>query len=237
MVQIYKNEAVIFDLDDLLYKEFDYLRSGYWEIAKAVDHSSPKKMFRVMMAQYFLENNVFNWVIDNYAQDNEKACLPFLLNIYRNHKPDIAINADAAKLLTLLKKNGNKIGLITDGRSVTQRNKIDALGLKYWISEFIISEEIGFEKPSPEPYLILMERLKSDHYVYLADNYNKDFLAPNNLGWRTIALEDNGINIHSKKTNLDLTYLPSESIRQLSEINVNSIPLNKNSKMGSILNK
>lgn len=217
MAQIYRSEAVIFDLDDLLYKEFDFVRSGYWTIAKLVDNNYPKKLFNSMMAQYFLGNPVIDWLI-NDSKCNSNFSKEELLEIYRNHVPDISINVDVANLLSELARNDNQIGLITDGRSVTQRNKIKALGLENWINDFVISEETGFQKPSHQPFLYYMDRFKGSRFVYVADNYNKDFIAPNQLGWRTIALSDNGLNIHTCREGLEAIHSPAEVIGTIREL-------------------
>ena len=50
-------------------------------------------------------------------------------------------------LLDVLKEKNIPAGLITDGRSVTQRNKLKSLGLLNYFKEVIISEEFGSEKP------------------------------------------------------------------------------------------
>lgn len=220
MALIYKREAVIFDLDDLLYKEFDFVRSGYWTIAKIISPDDPKVLFRSMMVQYFSGNAVFDWVYNVYLKQDSNFKVNALLEIYRNHKPDITLSADVFNFLSKLKNNGNMIGLITDGRSISQRNKIEALGLLNWIDGFTISEDIGFEKPSQEPYRYFIEKFKAQNYIYIADNYNKDFIAPNQLGWRTIALSDNGLNVHSKKENLDFHAFPQEVIENFKELEI-----------------
>lgn len=220
MALIYKNEAVIFDLDDLLYKEFDFVRSGFWSIAKMISPDEPKVLFRSMMVQYFLGNAVFDWLYNDYLKQDSDFTVNSLLEIYRNHKPDITLSSDVFNFLSKLKDNANMIGLITDGRSISQRNKIEALGLSTWIDGFTISEDMGFEKPSPEPYRFFMEKFKAQKYVYIADNYNKDFIAPNQLGWRTIALSDNGLNIHLRKENLGSLHFPQEVIESFKELEI-----------------
>lgn len=221
MVQIYKHEAVIFDLDDLLYKEFDFVRSGYWTISQLVSNC-PKKLFNLMMAQYFLGNRVLDWLINDYLKNKSEYSKDELLAIYRNHNPDIMISADVLNILQQLKRNRNPMGLVTDGRSITQRNKIKALGLENWIDEFSISEETGFQKPSVKPFLYFMEKFDVANFVYVADNYNKDFIAPNHLGWRTIALTDNGLNVHTRKEHLDPINLPAEVIASFRELTITS---------------
>ena len=64
------------------------------------------------------------------------------------------------RTLDTLKAEGVRIGLITDGRSVQQRNKIEALGLGRWIenADIVVSEEIGSEKPALANYEYFMKR-------------------------------------------------------------------------------
>ena len=101
-----------------------------------------------------------------------------------------------------LKNQGVRIGLITDGCSVQQRNKIEALGLRRWIEEedIIISEEFGSGKPALANFEYFMKRYPECHdFTYVGDNLKKDFIAPNALGWQTVCLKDDGRNIHRQR--------------------------------------
>ena len=227
MVRIYNNEAVVFDLDDLLYKEFEFMRSAFWEIAQTVAHKDAKKLLRMMLAQYFSGNAVLTWLQQVYLKNNSEYSLDFLITLYRNHKPSISLNAQTRDLLDTLKRNGNRIGVLTDGRSITQRNKIDALGLEQWADMISISEECGNEKPSEKPFMTFQRMFDCQKFVYVADNYAKDFIAPKKLGWRTIAVLDNGLNIHSKAPYIECEYMADEKINDLSEIVVMPFPDNK----------
>jgi putative hydrolase of the HAD superfamily len=60
----------------------------------------------------------------------------------------LTLTAGVRALLTELKSSGHVLGLLTDGRSRTQRNKIRALGVEKWIDEIVISEEFGSAKPN-----------------------------------------------------------------------------------------
>lgn len=221
MEAMFKDVAVIFDLDDLLFKEFDFVRSGFWTISRLIS-DDPKPVFKQMMSEYFSGRGALNWACDH--QVSTSYTLEDLLGIYRSHMPDISLSAEAVALLEKLKKNNWKLGLITDGRSQTQRNKIEALKLGRWISEVIISEEFGFEKPSLRPYQYFMELFHADQYIYIADNVNKDFIAPRQLGWWTIALADNGLNVHTAARSLSADYCPDETIQNLSELLVRDEP-------------
>ena len=201
-------KVICFDLDDTLCKEIDYLKSAYREIAEyAAEHcrgcSDPvsvlaHKAYDVMLVAYQEGQDAFD-VLDSFLGLD----LPIAdyLYIYRNHKPKIALCEDVVRTLDALKAEGVRIGLITDGRSVQQRNKIMALGLDRWIddADIVVSEEIGSEKPALANYEYFMKRYPGcSDFTYVGDNPDKDFIAPNTLGWETICLRDDGRNIHKQ---------------------------------------
>ena len=69
-----------------------------------------------------------------------------MLWVYRLHKPKIKLNSDVRKLIDTLKKNNATLVILTDGRSVTQRLKINALNLQSL--PLFISEEYCSLKPN-----------------------------------------------------------------------------------------
>ncbi len=196
------NLCVIFDLDDTLYKEIDYLKSAYRFIAKQLkDEFRPEdRIYDVMFEAYIKGQNAFSVVKNTLNIDTP---IETLLQWYRTHIPDITLPDDSKKMLGYLHNKGIAIGILTDGRSVTQRNKIKALGLNQYIPEqnIVISEEFGSEKPCEANYTYF-ESLYSeiDNFIYVGDNPRKDFIAPNRLGWKTIGLIDDGRNIHKQET-------------------------------------
>ena len=214
-------KVVIFDLDDTLYKEIDYLKSAYREIAGLV--------YPALEADFKEKDAVYHWMMTNYHQGKNvfdelmHRGVPFdkqeLLQIYREHKPTIGLSDGAVEILEALKKEGHMLGLITDGRSLTQRNKIEALGLdKYMESSLVlISEEIGFGKPSLKGYQYVMQRYPESRYVYVGDNPKKDFYAPNQLGWSTICLNNDGRNIHLQEE-VEVAYRAQVTINNLKGI-------------------
>ena len=199
---IFTPTLVAFDLDDTLYKEIDYLKSAYREIALHAAHgnrSLADKAFGVMLQAYEDGDNAFLRL--NELLGTETPISEYLA-MYRTHRPDILLEEDVVATLDALKTAGCTIALITDGRSVQQRNKIVALGLNRWIADedIVISEETGSEKPSEANYRRLMElHPDAGRFVYIGDNPKKDFIAPNRLGWTTVCLLDNGENIHPQR--------------------------------------
>lgn len=215
---IQKSRVVVFDLDDTLYKEQDYLQSAYCEIAALAEthYGAPKDIGDQMLCWWQKGDNVFQRLIETCEL---KLSVADLLTTYRSHVPSIRLDERIRTLLDHLHQH-SILGIITDGRNLTQRHKVEALGLTGYMDEqnILISEETGYEKPSVEPFLQFMERYPSRTYYYIGDNPTKDFEAPNQLGWTTICLLDDGRNIHRQNFGLSPQLLPQYKVSQLSEI-------------------
>lgn len=192
-----RKKVVCFDLDDTLYKEKSFLLSGFRKISNIIEERTEEKNVLSHMCQLWREGyDVFKAIEKEYPSIITKA---EMINIYREHQPTIELDIEVVNMMTALKNRGCVIGLITDGRSISQRNKIEALGLKQWIDDedIVISEEFGSEKPSKQNYLYFEEHYPNSRYYYIGDNPKKDFITPNKLGWETYGLRDVlGQNIH-----------------------------------------
>lgn len=212
-------KVVVFDLDDTLCKEIDYLKSAYREIAHhiAVLEETEEVVYQNMLDNYFGGKDVFQSLIEDYVISIDKDTL---LTMYRNHQPDLSLEQGAKDLLDAFFQAGVVMGVITDGRSITQRNKIRALGLEKYIlpENIIISEEFGCGKPSEKGYRYFMDRYPGAQFWYVGDNVKKDFVAPNLLGWTTICLKDDGRNIHHQTADVDEGYQPKKVIDDLLQL-------------------
>jgi putative hydrolase of the HAD superfamily len=205
------NKIFVFDLDDTLYSEFDFQKSGIIFVCKTLNYS--KSLTDIILS------DKKNWVQNIILNTNNKLTKSELLFLYRNHLPNICLYNDAKLFLNILKKNNIEISLITDGRSITQKNKLRSLGIHNVFRKIIISDEIHSEKPSEINYKLVMSDYTDKEYIYIADNPNKDFITPNKLGWTTICLLDRGYNIHKQNFNLSKEYLPQKIVKSFDEIN------------------
>lgn len=213
MMQSMCNTVICFDLDDTLYKEIDYLKSAYREIAEYVGHPEAAGQ---MLEWYQTGENAFKKLIESYGLT---VSIADLLKIYREHYPDIHLNEGVKDFLVRLKEDGAKIGLISDGRSLTQRNKIKALGLEGFFDIVIVSEEFGSEKPCLRNYETVMEKYPERKvFVYVGDNTAKDFWAPNQLGWRTVCLVQDISNIHRQDMTLPKEFMPQNVVKSIKEM-------------------
>lgn len=203
--------TVVFDLDDTLVKEIDYLKSAFRAIAVKVD-STNDSLFNQMLFWYQNKENVFQNIESLYGFSVNE-----LKQQYRTHVPDFIQYKGVSELLLRFKEKGCFIGLITDGYSLTQRNKLKALGIEELFDLIVISEEFGSEKPNENNYKVFHQLATKDYY-YIGDNTAKDFLAPNRLGWISVCLLNNGENIHPQDFTKETVYLPQKTITDLNEL-------------------
>ena len=206
-----KNNAIVFDLDDTLYPEIDYLKSAYQFISEKIAPID-KTLYSLMIEKYFKNENVFDYVEKTYNVDKSQ-----LLNWYRTHFPHLKLYPHVECFLKNF-RDDFKFAIITDGRSITQRNKIKSLGLDLYIDTIIISEEIGSEKPSLANFDKVKQLLNCESYCYIADNTKKDFITPNMMGWLTICLNDQGNNIHKQDFSLPNEFLPDIRVSSWQEV-------------------
>ena len=214
---INNNTNIVFDLDDTLYKEIEFVKSAYLYI-----NSYIKSRYSIDLSKSIkkcLENEInFFDLINSKLNQNQIFPIEKYLELYRFHYPKIKLSDDTTFFLDKILSHNIDFSIITDGRSVSQRNKITALGLRHLAKNIIISEETGFEKPHLNNFEILNRIYTDKKLIYIADNTSKDFLAPNILKWNTICLLDNGQNIHKQNFDLEFNYLPKLKITNLKEL-------------------
>jgi len=217
---------ICFDLDDTLYPEWMYVKSAYRAIGKACRERFGKNIpdvAKIMWDAFRHHINPFDALLQQFCPwpDRDEAICR-MLHIYRFHSPDIALDQATAATLSDLSGRGHTQGIITDGRTLTQNNKIDALGLCRWIKpeNIIISEQTGHDKSSAHNFKLMMQRNPAEQeFVYVADNPAKDFVHPRALGWKTVMLQDtSGTNIHPQQADIPQSHKPDIIITKLSAL-------------------
>lgn len=178
-------EGVIFDLDDTLYGEKQYVRSGYNKIAEYLGKEDATEK---LLAYFEVGKPAIDCYLKEIGMEEKKdECL----SIYRKQMPDIKLYDGAKELIANLKDRGIKVGIITDGRPEGQRNKLIALGLDRMVDDIIITDELGgiqFRKPNDISFRIMQNRWRVpfENIVYIGDNPAKDFQACHQLGMQSL---------------------------------------------------
>ncbi|AKX93502.1 haloacid dehalogenase [Moorella thermoacetica] len=185
-------KVAIFDLDDTLYNELDFVKSGYLAVAREISRYVGMKtedIYLDIWALYY-ENKefVFDRLLKLYGINNQYSP-EMLLHLYRNHKSNIKLFRDAQYIIKVLKNKGISLAIITDGNYVSQENKIRSLNLASYFDLIVYTDKFGKEywKPHPRAYKLVLDyfKVKSYEACYIGDNPIKDFIAPNKLGMQT----------------------------------------------------
>lgn len=197
-----KAKAIIFDLDDTLISENQYIKSGYQHISKILSGILDKDEIELyeLLIKLLSESsqNVFNRLLDNIEFKYTKNTILYLVQEYRNHLPNIEFFHDVLPCLDILKNKEIKTGIITDGYSNAQQQKIKAVGASDYFDKIIVTDELGreFWKPHPKAFEIMKYALnvEYDEMIYVGDNPKKDFYISSIYPIKTIRIKrENGV--------------------------------------------
>jgi len=198
-------QAVVFDLDDTLYAERDYVRSGYRAAAEHIRHTTGRtEPFEDWLWRRFeagRAGGAFDALDEHFSLGLGEPGVGELVRVYREHSPAIEPRPGAIDVLRRLSER-YRLGLLSDGYLPAQRLKLDAVGIEPLLGAVVFTEELGraYWKPAPEGYVAVRDALGAadEACAYVGDNPAKDFVAPNRMGWLTVQLVCEG-QVHSAK--------------------------------------
>lgn len=186
-------KAVIFDLDDTLYPETDYVRSGFSAVARFLESEYNLSSAENKLWQLFSKDrqNVYARLFCEEGIAPADGVMQKLVEIYREHKPLLNLSKETENTLKKLRAKGVLLGIITDGTVERQLAKISALGLGKLVDRIIVTDSLGgeaFRKPNPAAFIKMAKDLgvEFEEAVYVGDNPKKDFAVRRSLPIRTV---------------------------------------------------
>ncbi|HME35368.1 MAG TPA: ATP-grasp domain-containing protein [Candidatus Sulfotelmatobacter sp.] len=194
-------QAVLFDLDNTLYAEEQFVASGFRAVAQCLakhQNLDPDTLFANMMLILHRQGRgrVFSNLLHNLGLDSE-AWLKTLLLVYRSHTPALSLFPETENAIATLKHRGLRVGLVTDGPAFTQRRKIASLDLERQMDVIVCTGELGDNcaKPSTIPFEVALTMLSvpPNAAAYIGDDISKDFAGPNRLGMKTVQVCSSGL--------------------------------------------
>jgi len=220
--------ALVFDLDDTLYKEADFVHGAFMEVAEYLSekHCIDKDELCEVMLKLLNEKGrgrIFNDICGLYRLSED---IDNLIEIYRNAAPKISLYEDAEHFLKY-SRGKYKLGLITDGIYYVQWNKIKLLDIEKYFDSIVVTDDFGkdFWKPSTKSYMKMADTLgvSLDSMVYIGDNPQKDFYGAKQLGIYTVRIiRDSGDHMGLR---LDRDYEADIEIADLYELERAIAPL------------
>ncbi|SHG29609.1 putative hydrolase of the HAD superfamily [Jatrophihabitans endophyticus] len=185
--------AWVLDVDDTVYLERDYVRSGFDAVGEWGASAVGVTGVGDTAWQLFLAGTRRSTLTDAFAARGRPLSPPevaAMVEVYRTHAPAIRPCGDAAAFVATLPPS--RLGIVTDGPAASQWAKIRALGLEAAAGSIVVTDSHGPEwyKPAVRAFVHVATSLGVAHErcAYVGDNPGKDFVAARRLGWTTVRI-------------------------------------------------
>lgn len=185
--------VLIFDLDDTLFDEMTYVRSGLIAVAAFGQESfgwNKEDSYKFMNERLVIHGRgkVFDeWLHAHgcYSASRVAQCV----RVYRHHIPNISLSQLTQKILAQYQRHYS-LYLVTDGHKIVQQNKILALGIETMFKRCLVTHRFGIRHSKPSLYCFEKirdaEKCAWSSMVYVGDNPAKDFVNLNAMGTLTV---------------------------------------------------
>lgn len=205
----------IFDVDDTLYDQVMPFRAA-WEELYGGSHAGismdrlfarsrkySDEAFALAQSGEITMEAMFIYRVQKAFEEfdiriSDEKALEFQ-NIYRKYQRQIRVSDLMAEMLESLKERA-VLGVITNGPSGHQWEKVTDLRLTRWIprEHIFVSEDLGAAKPEPETFrrveaaMSLEEAKQAGELYYIGDSWRNDIEGAAGAGWRAIWLNRRG---------------------------------------------
>ncbi len=213
---------LVFDLDDTLYDETTFVKSGFKAVANYLksEYGLSEKVVSDQLEKEFEKGR--GEIFDNVLKEHKlysKSRVQKCVSVYRSHKPSITLSNEGKECLERFKKYTKYI--VTDGNKLVQYNKIKALGIENKFKKCFITYRYGRKHSKPSPYcfdlICKIEKVMPSQVVYIGDNVSKDFVGIKPLGFRTIQVMTGQYGHYQR----DINYQADYKIQSLDELTEN----------------
>ncbi len=183
-----KYKLIIFDLDDTLYPEQDYLFASYNSIARFVsgitggDHN----VYYDYLKNSFLQDGrigLFNSFIERFGL-NSRVSVDDMLIIMRSTHCSLHLYNKAELLLSYLNEAKIGVAILTNGNIIQQKNKITSLMIEEFCPSIKVYYASDYEpKPSPKGVLAIIKdfNVLAKDVMFVGDS-SSDYEAASSAG-------------------------------------------------------
>ncbi len=217
-------EAVLFDLDDTLYVEGDFFRSGFGAVARHLESrgaGDAQELARELLAIHDGEGR--ERVLDKLMSRRGLPAewVPELVQRFRGHRPEIALAPEVGPVLRRL-RGRYKLGCVTDGWPDVQRRKVETLGLESTLDAVVYTGDFDRDewKPSALPFQVCCTRLgvRPAEAVSVGDNPERDMRGARRAGITSVRIRREGGYFHDAPSDGDPADFEIRSLEQLESV-------------------
>jgi len=188
-------KGIIFDLDDTLFDEADWIIVAMQAGAEALNLDPGRVL---SLSEKFIAinghagNDIYNFVLLGCGQSDSARNIAAMANAIKRHRPpagSISLFPGVRETLIELGRH-HKLALLLHGDAVMQRAKVSALGLDLLVAHHLYMSEmpggpIRWPDPRPLQMLRLEFGLEPGEILFVGDNPFRDFLQPRRAGMQT----------------------------------------------------
>ena len=181
-------QGVVFDLDDTLFDQKDWIHRKLRMLWQAEQHWLPSEMAFLRATMAILEEGERAKLFDVYARQHglSESQRMTLINVYRNARPKTGrLYPDVAGALAQLRRRGLRLGLLTDNPAASQRDKLLATRLEPVLDAVVLTGELGAPKPTAAAFAAAAQGLglRPDQVVMVGDHLFRDSLGALDAGY------------------------------------------------------
>jgi putative hydrolase of the HAD superfamily len=224
--------AVLFDLDDTLYPERQFVDGGFRAVARflaarsEVSASSEAALVDRLWALHARDGRgrLFDTLLGELGQGDDPDLVLACLLVYRNHPTRLEPFPGVPALMDGLHTAGVRTGVLSDGNAAVQTRKLAGLGGVADRLDAVVMTDLlgpGHAKPSPVAFRVACRLLDvpPSATIYVGNDPRKDFAGARAAGLATIRIgpvPDEGGPIAIESTPADDADLAVDSIEALS---------------------
>lgn len=220
-------KAVFFDIDDTLYDTSSFAKlarraaiNAMIDAGLPLEFDEAYKLLREIIKEKGSNYDKHFNVLTKRVFGEEKPLLIALGMItYHNVKfALLRLFPNTMSTLIYLKSRGYHLGVISNGITIKQWEKLIRLGLHHFFDEIITSQEAGVEKPDEEIFKLAIGKMgcKAEKSVMVGNKFSEDILGAINTGMSAILV--NSTLTESEKEYIKKEDLKVDVIKDLSEL-------------------
>lgn len=220
-------KAVFFDIDDTLYDTSGFAKLARKAALRAmIDAGLPlSQQEAYLLLREIIKEKGSNYdkhfnILTKRVMGEEKPLLIALGMItYHNVKfALLRLFPDTMSTLIYLKKSNYQLGVISNGLTIKQWEKLIRLGLHHFFDDVVTSQEAGSEKPDQKIFQLALDRMEcqAEKSVMVGNKFSEDILGATKAGMSAIL-------VNSKLTEAEKELIKRESLKVTVVSDINQV--------------